>query len=91
MSEELSVYAVGDFYWFIAPNEMAALEDYTRLTDDDDTQLEDVTKLSPDDLAALRYFDDIYERTGQRSFAQQVQKLKRNGEWEPGVFATSDI
>lgn len=89
VNASLHVYAVGDYYWFIAPNEMAALEDYTILTEDDDTQIDEVVRLTDSDLDALRYFDDIYSRTGDRSFREQVEKLKAEGDWEPGVFAIS--
>jgi hypothetical protein len=48
-------------------------------------------RLTVEELEATEYFDDIYDRTGKRSFLEQVGKLVLEGEWEPGVFATADI
>ena len=89
--EDLKLYAVGDLHWFIARNAQDALEQYIGLTEEQDAELIDrVECVDEADLDRLDYYDDLDLRSGQRTFREQVERLKDNGKWERGIFAVGE-
>lgn len=90
-SAALGVWTVDDEMWFIAESEEEALSWAKSVCDIEADDVGFCSRLTAKELEGIRYYDDIYERTGERSFLEQVGKLVIDGEWEPGVFATADI
>lgn len=86
----LAVWSVDDEVWIVAKSEQEALSIAESESDVSPSDVDHCRRLTLDELATMRYFDDIYERTGERSFLEQVGKLVIDGEWNPGIFALRD-
>ena len=87
----LTVFEVGEHDWFIASSAEEALAEMESLTGADHLTIEDVKQITVEDMQGMTYYEDIYNRTGERSFLEQVGRLILDNEWKPGIFATSDI
>jgi len=88
--DALAVYSIDDEVWWIASSESEALAGLLSIDGDVDPDCTVALKLSESDLETLTYFDDLESREGQRTFAEQVQNLKRDGKWLPGIFAVAE-
>lgn len=47
-------------------------------------------ELTEEELESFSFYDDLYQKTGKRSFREQIQKMVEQGEEFPMFFAVSE-
>jgi len=87
----MKVWQIGDGDWWMAPTAAEALDAAGALYGLPPAELAEdgVHELSDADLERLTFFDDLYARTGERTFAEE---FKRRMATDPTtqIFAASE-
>ena len=87
----MNVWQIGDGDWWMAPTADEALEAASALYDIplDDLKDDGIVALSSEDLERLTFYDDLYNRSGDRTFAEEF-KRRMASDPTTQIFAVSD-